>query len=193
MVAAMMITPPLKLNYFAILIVLVSAGCSTIFTVKPTPTASPTPTPERLKLVNGEIDTCLLVSTTEVEITLGIKVIRKNSETSCIYRSVSNDRAIFITDVITDATLKKAGLSITAVESYEMEKISTLEHSKMWKFEEIENLGDQAYLTDSSDFVTIHVLKNKISYEFIARTIDVGGIGYETLMKLTKIALQRMP
>lgn len=170
---------------FTGLVIVISAGCSA------------TPAPEQLELINGEIDSCLLINSTEVETILGIKVTIEilplgGLPAGCLYRAVTDDRVVLQTLGFTDAALKRTNRSYSAVEWYEFEKVADLNMSDVFKVEDINNFGDQAYLTDSS-LVTIHVLKNKIYYEFSTRTVDVGGIGYDALIKLAKIALRRMP
>ena len=184
--------------YYTILILLVSTGCSVIFPVNSTPTAAPTSTPERLELIKGEIDACLLLSSVEVESISDIKVtshVGAILKTSCQYISVKDGEIILAITTNTDATLKRRGESYSAVEMYEIMKRGDLRLQKEIpeiKVEDIDNFGDQAYFRESVH-IDINVLKNKIVYWFSTRTIANGGIGYDTLMKLAKIALQRMP
>ena len=179
--------------YSMIFIMLFSAGCSTAVASKSIPMATFTPTPERLKLINGEIDACLLINPTEVEAILGFtiasKIIFFDSDTGCKYYSKTDGRVVLLTSVTTNRTLKKAHHYYSAVEWYDMQKMLK---KKIFKVEDIDNFGDQAYVTKGS-LINIYVLKNGIIYNFNDRPIDVGGIGYDALMKLAKIALQRMP
>ncbi|MBC7875758.1 MAG: hypothetical protein H7Y59_01190 [Anaerolineales bacterium] len=178
----------------ATLVMMVSGSCSNIIT---TPTLTPTSAPEKLKLINGEIDACLLISPSEVEYVLGLKVATKAwfatmGAVGCVYTSVSDDRTIFQTFVTTDATLKKVNSPYSAVETYESLKRSHLQSPEVYKINEIENFGDRAYSTDAS-FLQINILNNGIYYDFTTETISDGGIGYDALMKLAEIALQKMP
>jgi len=179
----------------AILIMLVSAGCSVTVTAEATPTIIPASTPEKLSLINGEMNACQLISPTEAETVLGIKVVSELRFATvgsivCKYVSVSDDRVAFVTDITTDATLKKANDSSSAAETYEIHKMDPLIQSGLIKVKDLENFGDQAYLTEGV-FLDIHVLKNNIYYNFNTRTD--GGTGYDALLKLAQIALQRMP
>lgn len=191
--------------YFTILMMLVSAGCSPTPTAMPTSTAAPFSTPKRLKLINGELDVCMLVLYTDIEKVLGIQTIRQNSRTGanivCKYISATDDQVVLVIFVITDATLKKAKdpySEDSALEEYELIKLEDLNFQKeignpdSFKVEDIDNLGDQAYYTEGT-LLEINVMKNKIYYSFGTSPIDSGGIGYDALLKLAKIALQRMP
>lgn len=181
---------------FAILILVASASCSPIITTELTPITTPTSTPEKLELINGEIDACLLINPIEVEAVLGVKVV---SETrfamvggiDCKYTSVSNDQVVFLTSATTDATLKKVNSPFpSAIEAYEMHKEAELNMLEIFRIKDIENFGDQAYSKEGT-FLDINILNNNIFYQFVTRTD--GGIGYDALMKLAEIALQRMP
>jgi hypothetical protein len=182
--------------YFTILIMMVSASCSPIFPAQSTPTVVPTSTPEKMELINGELDACLLVSPTEVESVLGIRVVRELrfamvGAIDCKYISVSDEHLVFLTSVTTDATLKKGNaFASSAIEAYEMHKTANLKLSEVLKIEEIGNFGDQAFLVEGV-LLEINVLNNDIYYNFNTRT--AGGIGYDALMELARIALQRMP
>jgi hypothetical protein len=193
--------------YFTILMILVSVGCIPTPTAMPTPTAAPTPTAERLKLINGKIDACLLVSSTEVETISGIKVASKllfqAGATACQYFSVTDieGRVILVTYVNTDESLKKSNdpySADSALELYELRKQGDLNLQKeignpdTFKVEDIDNFGDQAYFKEGPRS-EINILKNKILYSFSTSPIDSGGISYDALMELAKIAIQRMP
>jgi hypothetical protein len=191
-----------KSIYFMFLVLLVSGGCSAMFTAEPTPTVVPTPTPEKLSLIAGEINACLLVSATEVETVSGIKVTSQilfpTGATGCRYISVTDDQVILVIFVNTDESLKKAHEPHSAVEQYELIKRGDLmlqdeiRDPEAFKVEGIDNLGDQAYFKEGS-FLEIHVLKNKIYYGFSSIRFGSASIGYDVLMKLVKTALQRMP
>ncbi len=179
--------------YFAILMILVSPSCNV---------TAPTPTPERLQLVNGEIEACLLLGATEVEAVSGIQVTSKINPllkpASCGYLSVKDGETVLVTYVFTDTTLKKMGESDSAVKWYELIKGGDLLNQKaapetFKRVEDIDNLGGRAYFVNKWDSVEIHVLNNNIVYLFNTNTIDNGGIGYDALLKLAKIALPRMP
>ena len=195
--------------YSSILIMLVSASCSTTFEAVSTPTAVPSSTPEKIELINGEMDACLLIHSTEVETVLGIKVTSANtfldSVPSCKYISIADDRVVLLTRVTTDATIKRANQPwlknedqfYSAVEVYEMRKMAELRlHkalSESYKVEDIDSIGDQAFFTDKQIYLALEVLENEIFYEFVAYPIDNGGIDYDAFIELAKIALQRMP
>ena len=187
--------------YFAILMMGVSASCSPTTTAQSIPTVVQTSTPEPLSLINGQLNACLLISPAEVESVLGIKVVTELrfamiGATSCKYTSVSDGQTIFSIYVFTDATLKKVHEASSAVETYENMKMGDLNFQKMIpeiKVEDIDNFGDQAYFREGKPLVVINVLNHEIYYQFVATTVDAGGMGYEGLMKLAQIALQRMP
>ncbi len=170
----------------------VSAGCSTMIATEAAPTVIPTSTPEKLRLINGDIDACLLITPLEVQSLLGIAVATETQflvtgTSHCIYRSVSDPRTVFQTEVITDATLKRVNSHFSsAVEAYE-----GLKDVAIYPIDEIENLGDRAYSTQGVVFLVITVLDNNIYYAFVTSIED--GIGYEALAKLVEIALQKMP
>ena len=191
-----------SINYVVILMMLVSVGCSTASTVKLTPTPVFTSTPERLTLISGELEACLLVSSAEVETISGIQVTNEigimSDPTFCRYISVEDGEVLVVTSVTTDTTLKKANKSHSAAESYEMLKMVDTDMAErdpeLFKIQEIDNLGDRAYSKEGpySD-ININVLKNGIVYWFSTSTIQDGGIGYDALMELARLALQRAP
>lgn len=181
--------------YFAILTLVALASCRNMFATETTPTIVPTSAPEKLKLINGEIDACLLVSPAEVETVLNIKVTGELrfamvGAIVCKYTSKSDNQVIFEIVVMTDATLKKVNDTSSAVETYEMLKTADLNMSTIFKIEDIKNVGDQAYSKEGT-FLIINVLSNNIYYQFDTRAD--GGIGYNALMELVLIAEQRMP
>lgn len=187
---------------FASLSILVTTSCSSELAAKPTPTAVPTPTPETLELINGVIDACLLLTPEEVEVVLGNKVtsevIYPSGKTGCRYISVINDETVLQVYVTTDTTVEQdeylESINIkTATEQYKSIKIGNLDFAQKMselKVEDIDNLGDQAYLSAGS-FITLHVLNNDIYYEYTTYVDD--GIGPNGLMKLAQIASPRMP
>ena len=181
---------------FAIFMTLFVASCSTNFTANATPIPSPTSTPKPLKLFNGELDPCLLITSTEAEVALSIKDISESRFLSsegiyfCKYE-IPDERVVFVTSVVTDASLKKANSYFsTAVEFYEKDKESKLITSGIIKIENLENLGDQANVQRGT-FLAIKLLNNDIYYDFYTQT--ESGINYDRLLELVKIALQRMP
>ncbi len=188
--------------YFAIFSSVVSATCNPILTVQLTPTVALTSTPEKLELVNGELDACQLIDLTDVEAVLSMKVVRERifvyHAPSCKYVSMIDDSVLFLITATTDATIKRANgpkkynstQFVSAVELYEMNKMASLNLSEFLKVEDIENFGDQAFLVEGT-FLEFNILKDKIYYVFNTRTN--GGISYEALMKLAQIAFQRMP
>jgi hypothetical protein len=184
-----------------IFIVVVSVSCSPIFAARSTPTVVPTSTPEKLELINGELDACQLINLTEVESLVGMKVIPKKAFAErgwwCFYYPVSGDRgALFGIVVFTNATIKRANQpwhNDSAADVYDGRKMVSQRMAQEisdYKMEEIEDLGDQAFSTELS-FLNIHILNNDIFYEF--STFLSTGISKEILMRLVNIALQRMP
>lgn len=187
----------------------ISASCSTTLAAESTPTVVPTFTPQKIELINGEMDACLLINSTEVETVLGIKVISEkrflDSVPSCKYISISDDRVVLLTSVTTDATIERANQPwlkdgdqfYSAVEVYEMRKMVELRMQEAipeaYKVEDIDNFGDQAFFTEKQTYLALEVLENEIFYDFVAYTIDDGGIDYDALIELATIALQRMP
>ena len=186
---------------FVVLLVVVSVSCSRIFPATSTPTVVPTSTPEKLELINGELDACQLINLTEVESLVGMEVTPEKTFAEsgwwCFYYPASGDRgALFGIVVFTDATIKRANQpwhEQSAAEVYDGRKMvdqRMAQEISDYKMEEIEDLGDQAFSTELS-FLTIHILNNGIFYEF--STFMSNGISKETLMKLVNIALPRMP
>lgn len=167
------------------------------------PTLIPTSTPEKLRLVGGEIEPCLLINSEEVEAVLGVNVAREpmylDYMPSCKYISTTNDQAVLvIVSATTDASIKMANQPwlkdgdqpISAAEAYERERMAVSQLSEIYEIKDLENLGDQAFLYKSS-FLVINVLKNNIFYQFNGR-IEYG-IDQNILMKLINVALERMP
>jgi hypothetical protein len=183
-------------NYWVLLIVIVTVGCNPAPGGEQTPTMTPTSTPEKLRIISGEIDACQLVTPAEIETLLGIKVMSELrfamiGAVECTYVSRSDEGSVFQTFVTTDTTLKKVdAFPSSAVEAYEMHKTASLKLSEILKIEDIEDLGDHAFLVEAA-VLEINVLNNGIYYNF--NTLADGGIGYDALLKLVQIALQRMP
>lgn len=192
---------------FPILFILVSAGCNTNLTAELTPTIVPTSTPGPLTLIHGKIDACLLITPLEIETIVGPKVISEilhpTGYTGCKYMYLSGtaEQVILQVYVATDTTVKEdkfpSGIEgYTAADAYELLKMGELNFEQKlpahYNVEDIDGLGDHAYISEGA-FITICVLNHSIFYQFVTRANDDGGIGYDALMKLTKIALQRMP
>jgi hypothetical protein len=184
--------------------VLAGASCAPAFTAMPTPTVVPTATVEPLRLINGLLNACLLLTPEEVESVLGDEVIGKpihsSWSTGCAYylAEKTDEGAILLVDVVTETTikgdnfLKSAGVD-SAEEDYELLKFGEKRFEKntgLIKVEDIENLGDRAYMSIGSS-IAIHVLNNDIFYSFSAFIQD--GINFDRMLKLTRIAMQRMP
>ncbi len=191
---------------------IVSLGCSTIssFGNTPTPTLTSTPvftpTPERLHLIDDELEACLLISAAEVEAISGIQVTseqgyeaRENTmvpgPTSCRYLK-DNGEVIMVTSADTSTTLARQGFNYSASEWFQrMKMVQTDMAGKlptMIKLQDINDLGEQAYAKMGIK-IDINVLKGNIIYWFSTDTIEDGGMGYEALLKLAKIALERAP
>jgi hypothetical protein len=202
--------------YFITLVMLISIGCSTVSSVKltPTPTLSSTPvftpTPERIKLINGELEACLLLSSGEVETISGMKVSSEKGfkvtpekvlmpdPTVCRYVLENNGEVLVAISVTTDTTLKKENRDYSAAQWYQMMKMVDKDMAgrdpKLTILQDIEDLGDQAYSKSGPYFrIDINVLKNGVLYWFSTGHIEDGGIGYDALHKLATIALQRAP
>jgi len=182
---------------------LISVSCSVAITTEATPTIVPTSTPERLMLIGGEIDPCLLINSEEVETVLGVKVssekIFLDYMPSCKYFSTTNNQPVLLfVSAVTDVSIKKAdqpwlkegNVPISAMEAYERERMIMLMRSEFYKFKDLDNLGDQAFLYGTISSV-ISVLRNNIFYQFTGRTDH--GVDHDTLLKLIRIGLERMP
>jgi len=187
---------------FAILCMTVCASCSVKVVPSSTPTVAPPATPEPLRLINGVIDACLLLTPEEVETIVGYKVASEGVDapgrTGCKYISVINkDDVVLQVYAATDTTIRgdrfsqRLGVD-TATEDYELAKFGQLRFEKntgLIKVEDIDNLGDQAYMSEGGT-LDIHILNNDIYYEF--HTIVIYNIGLDELIKLAQIALQKM-
>jgi hypothetical protein len=182
---------------------LVSASCSVTVTAEATPTVISTSTPARLKLIEGEIDPCLIISSGEVEMVLGVKVSSEakllDYMPSCEYIFTTNDPAVLliisaVTDVSIDKAnqpwLKEGNVPISAVEVYERLRMGSSRMSEINKFRELDDLGEQAFLY-RTNFLVISFLRNNTFYQFNGKT-DYG-VDYDALMKLIRIGLERMP
>jgi hypothetical protein len=187
--------------YFVALIMLLSTSCSVEVTTDVIPTIVPTSTPERLRLIGGEINPCLLINSGEVRTVLGVEVTNQamllDYMPSCKYISTTNDQSVLlIVSATTDVSIKKANQPwlkdgnqpISAMEAYERQKMAVLKLSEIYKFEDLDNLGDQAFLYRST-FLVVNVLKNKVFYQFNGAI----GLDQDTVMKLIRIGLERMP
>jgi hypothetical protein len=197
--------------YFTLLLMLTLPGCNAIFTVKPAPTVVSTSTPERLKLIDGKIDACLVIRPEEIESVSGLSdievastVFRLDGTTACRYISANTGQFRMIIFVATDTTLKEDkssynvqhGIFRSAAEQYEVDKSMNLKLFSAVntpdKIKDIDGLGDHAYFKEGA-ILEIYILKNNIYYMLTTRDVESGGIGYDALMKLAQIALQRMP
>src|SRR5688500_7824268 len=203
-----------SIRYFVGLLMFVFLGCNTISTadISPTPilTSTPdfTPTPERLQLINGELEACLLVSAAEVEAISGMQVTSEQGyepskentlvlrSTGCRYVLKNSGEVIMATSADTDTTLLRKGNNFLASEWFQrMKMVDTDMAGKaptIFKLQDINDLGEQAYVKMGT-LISIHVLKSDIVYWFSTRPIEDGGIGYDALYKLVVIALQRAP
>jgi hypothetical protein len=166
--------------------------------MKPTPVATPTSTPERLKLIDGEIDACLLINSEEFEAITGIKAIGESwfanpyGAASCTYGTETDSKVSLIIFVTTDATLKRVHETSTAEDRYNIFRRGELSLPKLYTVEDINDLGNQAYFSNRSDFnLAIRVLNNEIFYEFNA--FNDGTFDRDILIQLAKTALQRAP
>lgn len=156
-----------------------------------------TPTPERLKLVDGEIDACLLVTPTELETVTGFNTVADSqpinpSGTSCYYAKTDGNSALIIF-VTTDATLKRDHRNDTAEDLYNFWRAEEPKHPELYyTVEDVDGLGSQAYFSNKQDFeLTIHVLNNGIFYEFTG--YSTSDVNRDKLIQIAKIALQRAP
>jgi hypothetical protein len=199
--------------YFIVLSLLGSAGCSAIV-------IAPTPTPERAKIIDGEVEACSLLRASEVEAISGIQVTsqvnRLVKRASCGYSSVKDGGTVLVTYAYTEATVKRFIAAYTESTLKEMtlkqmaESPSPVEwwyetnkqgallmHEKLpggiLKIENIDQLGDQAFFVIDTNLLRIEVLNNQIDYLFVTGYSDNETIDYEALLKLAKVALQRAP
>jgi hypothetical protein len=202
--------------YFVTLLMLVSMGCNSLSTVKltatPIATSTPvfTPTPERLELVNGELEACLLISSTQIESVSGKKVSSEKgfkataekvlvpNPSVCRYVLEDNGEVLVTTSVTTDTTLEKENENSSAAQWYEMiqmvDKDMANRDPKLTIVQEIDRLGDQAYSKSGPYFrIDINVLKNGVFYWFSTEPVEDGGIGYDALQRLATIAIERAP
>lgn len=176
--------------------ILVLVSCRSIFTAKLTPAVASTPTQEKLRVIDGELDACQLITLAEFESVLGVKVSSEKlldyDSPGCKYVSVAEGRVLLQIYTSTNTTIKKPNSTefYSAADLYAMHKKSSLNFPKITTVVDIKNFGDKAFLTKDV-FLALLALKNDVFYEFVTR-ID-GGISYEHLMKLARIALQRMP
>ena len=203
-----------SIRYFVGLLMFVFLGCNTISTadISPTPilTSTPdfTPTPERLQLINGELEACLLVSAAEVEAISGMQVSSEQgyeptkentlvlSSTGCRYVLKNSGEVIMATSADTDTTLLRQDNNFSASEWFQLLKTAATDMAEkiptMIKLQEMDGLGDQAY-SKISTRIEIDVLRNNITYWFSTASKEDGGLGYDALLRLTQIALERAP
>ena len=200
------------IRYFVVLLIFVSFGCSTVsslgITPTPTLTSTPdfTPTPERLQLINDELEACLLITAAEVEAISGTQVTteqgfeaRENTlvpgPTSCRYLKKNGD-VILVTSVDTSTTLARQGFNSLGSEWFQQTKMVETDMAEklptMIQLQDIDDLGEQAY-TKVGVRIDINVLNRNIVYWFSTDTIEDGGMGYDALLRLAQIALQRAP
>ena len=152
--------------------------------------------PERLKLVDGEIDACLLVTPTELETVTGFNVVANSHPlnpvgTSCYY-SKTDGNPVLIIFVTTDATLKRGDSLGTAEDLYYFWKVEELKKPHQYTVEDIDSLGSPAYFSNDQGWeLAVRVLNNGIYYEFTGHS--TSGINRDKLVQIAKIALQRVP
>ena len=154
-------------------------------------------TPARLQLVDGEIDACLLVTSTELETVTGFETVTNSqpinsSGTSCYYAKTDGNPALIIF-VTTDATAKRYDKNLTAEDIYNLGKAEELRHPEhFYTDEDVDGLGSPAYFSNKQDFeLTVHVLSNGIFYQFKGHS--TSDINRDKLIQIAKIALQRAP
>ena len=175
------------LRCFALIGLLPFTGCSSA-------------TPEKLQIVNGKLDACLLLTVSEVESVLATKTSTDpfsfDNGTGCRYDWSRTESPALVTYIYTDATFEEAGLEWTVAEWFEIEKKNHVEFAAKISditVEDVPELGDTAYYEDSS-ILYLFVLNNGIEYVFTTRTPEDGGKGsLSALIVLAKMALQKMP
>ena len=100
------------------------------------------------------------------------------------------------TSANTSTTLAKQGFNYSASEWFQrMKMVETDMAGKlptMIKLQDISDLGEQAY-AKMGIRIDINVLKGDIIYWFTTDTMEDGGMGYDVLLKLAIIALERAP
>jgi hypothetical protein len=154
--------------------------------------------PERLKLVDGEIDACLLVTPTELETVTGFNVVADNYPlnpvgTSCMYSKTDGNPVLSIF-VTTDATLKRNHRYDTAEYLYNSWKAEELKDPHQYTVEDIDGLGSPAYFSNDQGFeLAVRVLHNGIYYEFTGYSYSASGINRDKVIQIAEIALQRVP
>ena len=189
--------------HFAFLVMLSSAGCSAAVTADEPSTPVLISTPEKLQLIGGEINPCLVVNVEEVEFVLGVEVSSEakllDYKPGCKYISPALDPGVLLmVSVVTDVSIEKANqpwlkdgdAPISAVKVYEREKMGASSISEFNQFRELDDLGDKAFRHETT-FLVISFLKNNIYYQFYGRA-DYG-VDFDTLMKLIRIGFERMP
>jgi hypothetical protein len=183
---------------------LLFTGCSSAFlspTIQPSPTVPVvTATPEKLQLVNGRLNACLLLTVSEIESILATKTsidpFAFEGGTGCRYVFSTAESPAFVTFTYTEKKVESLGLQWTVEEWFEIEKQRNLEFATQISHETVEDvseLGDKAYYKDGR-ILYLFMLKNGIEYVFTTTTPEYGGRGsLPSLIALAKIALQRMP
>lgn len=152
--------------------------------------------PERLILVEGEFDACLLVTPRELENITGLNAVANNqpinpSGMSCIYQQADGNTALMIF-VTTDTTLKKNQINDTAEDLYHFWKREELKDPNQYTVEDVDSLGSSAYFSSDQGWeLSVYVLNNKIYYEFTS--YSTNGVNRDKLIQIAKIALQRAP
>jgi hypothetical protein len=192
------------LRFIALIMSLFFTGCAFIPlspTVLPSATIpSVTATPEKLQLVNGKLNACLLLTVSEVENVLTTRTsadpVSFDNGTGCRYAASSAESPVLVTFVYTDATFEEAGEKWTVTEWFEIEKQHNLEFATKISditVEDVYDLGDAAYYEDST-ILYLFILNNGIEYVFTTRTPEHEGNGsLQALIALAKISLPRMP
>ncbi|HNQ95803.1 MAG TPA: hypothetical protein PKH47_14105 [Anaerolineales bacterium] len=179
---------------------LLLTGCaSTFFTPAPTVFVT-TATPEKLQLVNGRLNACLLLTTSEIESALTTKTTPDpfafDGGTGCRYDFSAEESPAVVVFVYNEITVESLGLQWTVDDWFEIEKKKNLEFAtqvSQVKVEDVSGLGDKAYYRDGRH-VNLYILENGIEYVFTTTTPEYGGKGsLPAIISLAKIALQRMP
>lgn len=179
-----------NLNGFFIIIILLISACQDSGIVH---------TPEKLSLINGEIDPCRIISLKEARSILSAKVTSEpllaDFMPSCKYISTQNEHEAYIRiSVATDATMKRyttmyPGGPSTAANFFESRK-NFLSSETLYEFKQVDGVGDDAFRYGTV-FLSIAILKNVIYYEFIG--FEMNGVDYDTIMKIIDTALPRLP
>lgn len=176
------------------------SGCTSLF-FSPTPTISvATSTPEKLQVVNGRLNACLLLTVSEIESILATKTSTDPFEfeggTGCRYAFSTAESPAIVTYIYNEIKVESLGAQWTVEEWFEIEKQKNLEFAAQMNHDRVEDvpeLGDKAYYKDGR-ILYLFIMKNGIEYVFTTITTEYGGKGsIPTIIALAKIALQRMP